>query len=89
MEILGGARLESSLRGGTCPKCNHTEIYFMQTDFYKILPRKFIGYGGLGERPEVDNFVCGTCGYAEFYVLPNSLEKVKKLWSRTRTETGE
>ena len=78
--------VESGLKDGVCPKCHQTEIYYTEADFHKILPQNFIGYGGLGERPIVDNFVCGTCGYTEFYIRPSGLKMVKNQWSRRQPD---
>ena len=76
--------MENSLKNGTCPKCNHQEIYSIEAEIHKILPHTF-GHSMSWENrpsPVVDNFICGHCGYAEFFVRPTSLETVKKNWDR-------
>lgn len=82
--------MPTGLNDGICPKCNATEIYTTDNDTYKIVPHKFGSVGSFAEfidrvaglpSPVVDNYVCGNCGYAELYVRPSSIEKVKKSWN--------
>jgi ribosomal protein S27AE len=84
MDFLGGTRLEINLKDGTCPKCNQHVVYHTENDTHKILPHTFGGLLNLDSRPApvVDNFVCGNCGYVEFYVRPKGLEIVKNNWER-------
>lgn len=79
--------MESSLKSGVCPKCDGFEVYYAEGGTHKILPHKFGGHFDADSRPApvVDNFVCGSCGYTEFYVRPNYLETVRKNWSRKET----
>jgi predicted nucleic-acid-binding Zn-ribbon protein len=78
--------LESSLKSGACPKCSGQEVYIADRETDKVLPSDFRGVFGLGPtqgaRPDTDNFVCGNCGYTEFYVRPADLGMVKKNWVR-------
>jgi len=74
--------LENGLKSGVCPKCNQGEIYSTSIDSQKILPDNLSRLLGWGNRPAVDNLVCGTCGYAEFYVAQDALDNLKKDWVR-------
>lgn len=78
--------MEGSLKSGICPKCGGQEVYSPDRESDKILPSDFRGFNGhgptQGKRPDTDNFVCGNCGYAEFYVRPRELGMVKKYWVR-------
>ncbi len=82
--------MEKGLKSGVCPKCEHTEIYYTESDTYKILPQEFgsslLAFSNSSDRPNLDNLVCGNCGYVEFYVRPKGLEKVKKTWFRRQHE---
>jgi len=76
--------MEGSLRNGVCPKCNGEEVYWANSEPLKILPSNF-GLGAWsGRQPTVDNYACGNCGYTEFYVIGDHLEKVKKEWRRVK-----
>ncbi len=81
--------MKDGLKSGVCPRCDGTEIYSTERDIHKIVPHEFrdgIGNFGSCPSPIVDNFVCGNCGYAEFYVRPLGLETVKKNWDRRETK---
>jgi predicted nucleic-acid-binding Zn-ribbon protein len=80
--------LESSLKSGVCPKCNAQEVYSTENDRRKIVPHKFMYSTSWENRlsPVVDNYVCGNCGYAEFYVRPNELKTVKETWERKQAQ---
>lgn len=75
--------METTLKSGVCPKCNSEEVYGEIRDYSKILPSSF-GFGAGGTRPNVENYVCGNCGYVEFYVRAEDLERVKRNWIRRR-----
>lgn len=74
--------MEQGLKNGVCPKCNQGEIYSTSNDSQKILPDNLSRLLGWGNRPAVDNLVCGNCGYTEFYVTQDNLDKIKKYWVR-------
>ena len=80
--------MESSLKSGICPKCNAQDVYSTEDDRRKIVPHKFMYSTSWENRPSpvVDNFVCGNCGYAEFYVGLEGLETVKKTWERKQPQ---
>ena len=83
--------MEKGLKSGVCPKCEHAEVYFTERDSYKILRQQFdnwpvMGFNSPMDGLNLDNLVCGNCGYAEFYVRPRSLEKLKKTWDRRQPE---
>lgn len=75
--------MENSLKSGACPKCDYKEVYYTENDSHKILPHHFGGAFTLDTRPAptVDNYVCGNCGFAEFYVRPSRLDTIKKNWN--------
>ncbi len=80
----------NSLKSGVCPKCGGTEVYFTERSGHKIVPHDFREDMGslMGRRPSpiVDNFVCGICGYVEFFVRPREIETVKKNWDRLKPQ---
>ncbi len=73
--------MENSLKGGVCPKCRHKEVYRATIEEDKVLPHVFYTFAPQS-RPMLDNYVCGNCGYTEFYVTAGEIEKVKKNWLR-------
>ena len=75
--------MEGTLKSGVCPKCGGEEVYWEPRDWSKILPSNFsVGLFGISSRPSVNNFVCGNCGYVEFYVIAENLERIKKGWGK-------
>ena len=76
--------MEVGLKSGVCPKCGQEEVYFMDSDIFKVLAHKTPTFGAYSSKhqPRVDNFACGNCGYTEFYVTQDHLEKVKKDWRK-------
>jgi ribosomal protein S27AE len=76
--------MADSLKSGVCPKCDGNEVYFTENEYDKVLPHEFGKSLMIGGRPSpvVDNFVCGNCGYIEFFVRPRYLAVVKKNWDR-------
>ena len=79
--------MTDGLKSGACPKCDGTEIYSTEREIHKIVPHDFGNNINILNRrpsPTIDNFVCGNCGYVEFYVRPLGLETVKKNWDRLR-----
>ena len=83
--------MEKGLKSGVCPQCGHAEIYYTERDNHKIIPQEFenwpaMAFSSATDRLNLDNLVCGNCGYVEFYVRPRSLEKVKKTWDRRQPE---
>jgi ribosomal protein S27AE len=80
--------LESNLKSGVCPKCSAQDVYSTENDRRKIVPHKFKDDMSWENRlsPEVDNYVCGNCGYVEFYVRPKGLATVKETWERKQLQ---
>lgn len=78
--------MEGSLKSGVCPKCGNQEVYWADRETDKVLPSDFRGFYGFGPtqgaRPDTDNFMCGNCGYTEFYVRTTELAVIKKHWAR-------
>jgi len=79
--------MESTLKSGVCPKCNSDEVYYTSDDGHMVLPHGLkVDWVLLASRPEIVNFACANCGYVEFYVTADHLERVKKDWLRVKVQ---
>ncbi len=68
------------MRNGTCPKCNSNNVYAAY-DNGGAHGVNSIPVSPLGRYIMLDNYVCGDCGYVEFYISnPTGMEKIKNNW---------
>jgi ribosomal protein S27AE len=70
--------MQKNLKSGICPQCGSNEIYFADNAVVQILPTTYQAL----DKPKVDNYACGDCGYAEFYITSDTLDVVKTRWHR-------
>jgi len=65
------------MKSGKCPKCGGEEIFVNTTETHGIrvpLGLRFV---------DTEEYVCGTCGYMEFYVQHKSdLERVPQTFRK-------
>lgn len=70
------------MKNGTCPKCQSKEIYS------GVSVKSKSGFNNSNTIPvtsfraaNLDNYVCGQCGYVESYIAKDKdLAAVKKKW---------
>ncbi len=67
------------MRTGICPKCGSDEVYLKArnggTQGVNVLRASRWKY------VRMDNYVCGACGYIEFYLSdPSGLQRIKETW---------
>jgi predicted nucleic-acid-binding Zn-ribbon protein len=70
-----------------CPECESSEIYTALVSArggcgQDLLP----GVGGLFNGGEFELYVCGKCGYSQFYVPKKMLDDVQKKFSQVKHE---
>ena len=70
-----------------CPECDGDEIYKTQVEAFgahgpDLLPG--IGHGFLGEVKLFDLYICGKCGYTQFFVEEPLLPQIPKAKNYTR-----
>jgi len=70
--------MEDSLKYGRCPKCGSVRVYSSDNDVTQVLPTSHTGL----DKPRIDNYACGDCGYTEFYITPDTLHILDERWSR-------
>ena len=67
----------------TCPACSGREIYLRVVSARgshgpDLLPK----LGGFFRGPKLELYVCGTCGYAQFYVPEELLSPLRERYER-------
>lgn len=70
--------MERNLKSGNCPKCGSTDVYFTDNAILQALPTTYVGL----DRPKVDNYACGACGYAEFFITDDTLDLIRTRWHK-------
>ena len=77
-----------TLKSGTCPKCNSTEIYTTK-DMAKRGERMTIAVSGW-KKFFLDTYVCTSCGHFEEHIPEKELqdieliEKIKETWNKVK-----
>lgn len=59
-----------------CSKCGSTDIVKVagSNRYYNIIP------AGVMSTARVDRWVCCSCGYAEEWIEPEKLQKLREYW---------
>ncbi|MEO5953496.1 MAG: hypothetical protein ABIQ44_13610 [Chloroflexia bacterium] len=70
--------MQNNLKNGTCPQCGSKDIYFSDNSVVQVLPTTHQAL----DKPKVDNYACGSCGYAEFYITNDTLDVLKSHWHK-------
>jgi predicted nucleic-acid-binding Zn-ribbon protein len=73
----------------SCPCCEGNELYTHTIDSDGYLgPNLLPGLGGLWRNPKFNIVVCQECGHTQFFVDPQSLDKLPntKGWRRISSQ---
>jgi predicted nucleic-acid-binding Zn-ribbon protein len=66
-------------RTATCDKCGHQDIIHVPGESHSGLTDSGanISLGKMHGHVAVDRYVCGNCGFIEFWVQPEEIEKLR------------
>jgi ribosomal protein S27AE len=81
----------TTMKNGTCLKCGSNEVYFNPQAGLMMTPAGMNAIPIKGSlftsTAELNNYVCGQCGYVESYILNNrKLQEIVKHWTRVTPE---
>ena len=64
----------------TCPKCGSSDVVEVigGSRYYNMIP------AGLMTTARVDRWVCCSCGYAEEWIDPEKLQKLRENWKTSK-----
>ncbi|HEY9841208.1 MAG: hypothetical protein ACAI44_30980 [Candidatus Sericytochromatia bacterium] len=70
------------MKSGICPKCSQSDVYFCHGSKYAS-EQVALNEAFFGKATAPDKYVCGSCGYLEYYLqAQEALKFVSSNWEK-------